>query len=92
MEMSNFDKAFINLVNDILESPKQKGGNYCVINALDGTVTELENSYVVNLNTLKPEAKALWEEWLESGSDSFVRDLAIEHGFPLTEIVDLKGI
>ena len=89
MEMSNNDRAMMNLINEILSTPKPKGGNYCVINAVDGTVTELENSYVVNLTTMPADAKAIWEEWCESGDDSCVKELAVKYGVALAEIVTL---
>lgn len=89
MDRSNHDRAMINLINEILSTPKPKGGNYCVINAVDGTVTELENSYVVNITTLNADAKALWEEWMESGEDSCVTKLAVTYGVALAELVTL---
>ncbi len=59
-----------------------------IINTEDGTVCDLANTVVVDLEKLNEEGKALLQEWDECGSDSVSRSLGEKFGKHLERFVD----
>jgi hypothetical protein len=68
-----------------------KGNNMSkvIINYTDGTVTDLEDSVIVDLDKLDAEGNNLWQEWLEGGNDATASDLGRIYGTNINNL--LKG-
>jgi len=66
--------------------------NYVLINRHDGTVVELNGTIIVDLDNLPEHGQGLWQEWCESGSDSYAVHLAVEYGAVLSDFINLKGV
>lgn len=49
--------------------------NKIIINTRDGSVIELRDSVIVDLDNLTDKQNALWEEWEEGGNDSTACEL-----------------
>jgi hypothetical protein len=60
--------------------------NYVLINRHDGTVVELNGTFIVDLDDLPEHGQELWREWCESASDSYAVHLAVDYGFDLSDI------
>lgn len=59
-----------------------------LINLEDGTVCDLVNTVVVDLEKLNEEGKALFQEWQEGGNDSDARSLGEAFGRQIDRFVD----
>ena len=51
-----------------------------IINLMDGTVCGAGDSVIVDVDALNDEGNALWQEWLDSGSDDFAFELGKRFG------------
>lgn len=58
-----------------------------IINVNDGSVVELEGSYLVDITELTGADKELWHEWVEFGSGRYAKQIAVSAGTLLTEII-----
>ena len=59
-----------------------------LINLNDGTVCELANTVVVDIDKLDEEGKALLNEWSEGGNDGDAISLGEKYGTPLERFTD----
>jgi hypothetical protein len=59
-----------------------------IINVEDGTVCDLNNSVVVELNNLDALGQKLWDEWLEGGNDGTASELGTKYGTAVQTFTD----
>ena len=59
-----------------------------VIDIVDGTVRDVAESAIVNIETLDSEGFALLSEWCASGEKSVACELAKKYGTPLNLLCD----
>lgn len=62
-----------------------------IINIKDGTVVDLHDSVIVDLDKLNDEQKALWNEWEQGGNDGDACELGRQAGKDLYGILSGCG-
>ena len=66
-----------------------------IINTTDGSVTSLEDCYLFDSGNSdgknKSDAMDLWNEWVEFGSDSTAKKIALENGKELSNLLARCG-
>lgn len=60
-----------------------------IINTEDGSVCGADASVVVDIDALDSEGESLWQDWLDSTSDSIAFDIAEKYGTPVCDDVRL---
>ena len=59
-----------------------------IINRIDGTVRDVADSAIVDIETLDSEGFALLSAWIESGAESVACELAKKYGTPVEKFTD----
>jgi hypothetical protein len=65
--------------------------NKIIINTRDGSVIELRDSVIVDLDKLTDEQNALWDEWIEGANDTTACELGRQAGKDLYGILSGCG-
>lgn len=71
------------ILGDVIPAPR----NCVIINVNDGSVTDLNGSYIVDLDTISDSDKEEWAGWMSNGDDEVARNIAYDYGTPVASLI-----